>query len=68
MGEMKVMHERQESGVKVELVQLLPNNEFFVRVYDLREDETFETVATSDGKVAMDMFHHPFAYRLNTAA
>ena len=65
---MKVMHERQESGVKVELVELLPAHEFFIRVYDLREYEGFETVATSDGKLAMDMFRHPFAYRLNTAA
>ena len=66
--EMKVMHTRHNQGIHVELVELLPAHEFFIRVHDDASDEGFESVATSDGKLAMDMFRHPFAYRLNTAA
>lgn len=59
-----VLHERDSCGIHIELVKA--EFGFYIRVQDSTTDENFQLDISYDapdaGKIALDMFYHPFAY------
>jgi hypothetical protein len=57
----KELAERSRDGVEVRLLWSKSDGRLIVVVTDTRTEETFEVEARDDN--ALDVFHHPFAYR-----
>ena len=57
----KELAERSRDGVEVRLLWSKSDGRLIVVVTDTRTEETFEVEARGDN--ALDVFHHPYAYR-----
>jgi hypothetical protein len=62
----KELDYRESNGIQVSLLWNRADNSVSVAVHDIRSAETFEIAVQAD--LALDAFHHPFAYAPLAAA